>query len=253
VGDELRTCETERAGRSTILATAIGNESFKDTNGNGVYDPEVDIFAHVGDDIEEGDSEQVAKEKADKCKFNVPESSFESLTLQCDDLAEAYLDTNENGTYEKGEYFVNFITDTSNDTTDENDPAFGTNYTSNNGIYNGDFCQEKDEADKKCSRAPVTIRKQHMIIMSCDAPLFYNGNLPKIGTDPADPNINIYAVADCNGNPLPAGTTITVGSNPTITITNQYNWTAISAPVGTPVKLSIALDGGTKDVSIITN
>ena len=253
VGNDLRVCEAERGGRSTILATAIGNESFKDTNGNGVYDPAVDIFAHVGDDTQEGDAEDVAKAKADKCKDNVPNSSFESLVLQCDDLAEAYLDTNENGTYEKGEYFVNFITDTANDTTDENDPAYGTNYTSNNGIYNGDFCQEKDEADKKCSRAPVTIRKEHLIIMSCDSPLLdITGNLPKLGTD-TNTGINVYAVADCNGNSLPVGTTITVGSNPAITIANQYNWTTIYAATGTTVKLSIALDSGTKAVSIITN
>jgi hypothetical protein len=241
-GDDLRTCEAERAGRSTILATAIGNESFKDQNGNGTFDIDKDL--------------PVFKTSTDgTCSPNVPTSSFESTNSDaCDDLGEAYLDANENGIHDAGEHFINFITDTSNDTKDENDPSFGTNYTLNNGIYNGAFCQADDEADGKCSRSPVTIRKEHLIIMSCSSPLLVgSGNLPKIGTDASDANQNIYAVADCNGNPLPVGTTITVGSNPAITIANQYNWTAISAPAGTIVKLSIALDSGTKDVSIITN
>lgn len=245
----LHTCEAERAGRSTILATAIGNESFKDTNGNGVFDPDVDTFAHVGDDIKEGDSAAVAKAKANKCKYNVPNSSFESLTLQCDDLGEAYLDANENGIHDKGEHFINFITDTSNDTTDKNDPDYGTNYTPNNGKYNGAFCQEKDESAGKCSRAPITIRKQHLVIMSCDSPLLdSDGFLPSLSSPEYFPYT--HAVADCNGNPLPVGTTITVGTNPVIKVANQYFWTPIIAASGTSVKLTIAIDGGTKDIVV---
>jgi hypothetical protein len=59
---------TLRAGRTTILATAIGEESFTDTNGNGYYD------------------------------------SGEPF----DDVGEPYRDDNENGTYELGEYFLDF-------------------------------------------------------------------------------------------------------------------------------------------------
>jgi hypothetical protein len=248
----LRTCEAERAGRSTILATAIGNESFKDKYGNGVFDPGVDIFAVVGDDIKEEDSPEVAKEKANKCKRNVPNSSFESLTLQCDDLPEAYLDINENGIRDSGiepEHFINFITDTANDTKDETDPNFGNNYTQNNGIYNGAFCQEEDEIDGKCSRAPITIRKEHLVIMSCDSPLLdSDGLLPAISSTKY-PGAT-HAVADCNGNPLPVDTTITIGTSPAIKIGNQYHWTPISVPSGTPVKLTMAIEGGTKEIIV---
>ncbi|RYY04839.1 MAG: hypothetical protein EOO53_00505 [Gammaproteobacteria bacterium] len=244
-------CEAERAGRSTILATAIGNESFKDTNGNGVYDPGVDIFAVLGDDTNEGDSPELAKAKANKCKRNVPNSSFEFLTLQCDDLAEAYLDINENGIRDAGinpEHFINFITDTTNDTKDDKDPNFGTNYTQNNGIYNGAFCQQKDENanPKKCSRDPVTIRKQHLVIMSSDSVLLENGFLPAISS----PEYSGYthAVADINGNPLPVGSTITIGADPAIKVANQYDWTPIIAPSGASVKITIAIDGGTKEL-----
>lgn len=256
----LSACEAERAGRSTILATAIGNESFKDTNGNGVFDPGVDIFAHAGDDTKEGDSESVAKAKANKCKHNVPNSSFESLTLQCDDLPEAYLDINENGIRDSGfdngirvpdlnpEHFINFITDTANDAKDPKDPNYGTNYTSNNGIYNGAFCQPTDETKGYCSRAPVTIRKQHMVIMSCDQPLVDNGFLPKVSED-------LYAAADCNGNALPLGTKIAVGSAPEMEIGNEYDWRLISAPAGTPVKITIPIGSGSsnKVITLMTN
>ena len=54
-------------GRTTILAYAQGDESFVDSNGNGVFDDGIDTFT---------------------------------------DLEEAYLDINENGVYDAGEFFV---------------------------------------------------------------------------------------------------------------------------------------------------
>jgi hypothetical protein len=212
--DKMTACESERAGRSTILATTVGNESFKDTNGNGIYDLGIDIFRAAPTNL--------------KCKANVPKSSFEATTEAeaCDDLAEAYLDSNENGLREPTEHFVNFITSTKND--------LGTDsYTPGNGIYNGSFCREKDELDGKCSRAPISIRKEHIIVMSCDYPLLdENGLLPAVFS-------GVYAVADCNGNAMPVGTTITVGTNPAITVGNQYDWTPISASGGTLVKIKV--------------
>ncbi|MDH5765535.1 MAG: hypothetical protein OEZ38_05910, partial [Gammaproteobacteria bacterium] len=56
------------AGRSTILATVEGEESFSDVNGNGIFD--------------DGDS------------FT--------------DIAEAYIDENESGTYDLGEIFIDY-------------------------------------------------------------------------------------------------------------------------------------------------
>ncbi|HEX3836501.1 MAG TPA: hypothetical protein VHW25_05995 [Steroidobacteraceae bacterium] len=55
-------------GRATILATAIGEESFDDANGNGFYDS-TESFANLG---------------------------------------EPYRDDNENGAYDTGEYFLDF-------------------------------------------------------------------------------------------------------------------------------------------------
>lgn len=225
--EELEACESERAGRSTILATAIGNESFKDTNGNGIYDLLIDIFRTAP--------------TSPKCLRNVPRSSFESATEAeaCDDLAEAYLDSNENGLREGTEHFINFITFTKNDK--------GTdNYSLANGIYNGSFCREIDELDGKCSRTPITIRREHMVVMSCDSPLLdSNGFLPAISS-----LSYTHAVADCNGNPLPVGSTITIGTQPAIKIGNQYDWTPIIASSGALIKLTIAIAGGTKEITV---
>ncbi len=227
----LHACQAERAGRSTILATAVGNESFKDQNGNGIYDPGIDLFATSQDS---------------KCTPSAPYSSYESSAFACDDLPEAYLDINENGVHDSGEYFLNFITDTTNDAPGAN------NYSPNNGLYNGAFCQPSDEQKGLCSRAPVTIRKQHMVIMSCDDPLLDSNNkLPQVDINP-NTGVNIYAVADCNGNPLPLGSTITVGTNPSITVGNQYYYNIIETAGDTPVKLSIAIGGGTKDLTLFT-
>ena len=282
------TCEAERAGRSTILATAIGNESFTDTNGNGIFDPGVDTF--VSDiDYSDTNNNQVYDSGSDiayidvngnglydntvdvllsatdfidnngngvfdrgsdvlknsKCARNVPFSSYESpRTIACDDLSEAYLDSNENGVHDTGEFFINFITDTSLDDKSKND-----HYSPNNGLYNGAFCQPDDETNGKCSRSPVTIRKQHMVIMSCDSPLLDDNNaLPAL---PASYLPYTHAVADCNGNALPEGTKITVGANPAITVGNQYDWTPIIASPGESVKLTISIGtSSTKEITV---
>ena len=67
-----------RAGRATVLATAIGEESFTDNNGNGFYD-QGEAFVNLG---------------------------------------EPYEDDNENGTYEVGEHFLDFNHSGSRDAAD---------------------------------------------------------------------------------------------------------------------------------------
>ena len=66
--DHLHSPPVKRPGRTTVLATAIGEESFTDTNGNGFYD------------------------------------SGEAFK----DLGEPYRDDNENGVYDLGEYFLDY-------------------------------------------------------------------------------------------------------------------------------------------------
>lgn len=226
----LHACQAERAGRITILATAIGNESFKDGDGTGIFDKKYDVFKTTAD--------------GGNCLANVPVSSHESATGACDDLPEAYLDINESGTREPDEFFVNFITDTTYDLPNSNGAY--DNYTPNNGKYNGAFCQD----ETLCSRSSITIRKDLVLVMSCDTAYTVNGKLPRV-KDNSPLTTHSYALADCNGNALPIGTKITIGSADEFELGSSINGFTFSATPGTLVKLEVPI--GESSNAIITN
>ena len=83
----------------------IGNESFTDDNGNGLYDV-TDLFG-VGTCTNSSDPVE-----------------------GCDDLAEAYQDNNENGQRDDGEEFVDFNSNQAYDAAD--------------GLYNGLLCVDSN-------------------------------------------------------------------------------------------------------------
>lgn len=115
-------------GRVTILATAIGEESFTDVNGDGRFDS--------------GDKDYWDKENSSQ---GVP---FWYLR-QYKDLPDAFLDNNENLVYDYGETFFDF---------DENDECKG-NYK-----YNGLLCT--DDAEEICTKELVHVRDDIVIVMS---------------------------------------------------------------------------------------
>ncbi|MEN0035676.1 MAG: hypothetical protein AAGC78_01355 [Cellvibrio sp.] len=189
-------CVRERAGRVTVLATAIGNESFIDTNGNGYFDkpdptnpdPKLrgDIFRSW---VDGGD-----------CNANVPPSSKKtpanSGIIPCDDLVEAYLDKNENGVRDRDEEPVDFNKD--------------NEHTLENGIYNGVLCQVEGDG---CTKTGVNIRDDIVLIMTSTRMLMRNGVFPFINTNVVLPSPSRSAtiwflMADENGHGLPAGTTL---------------------------------------------
>ena len=200
-------CALERAGRVTILATAIGNESFIDSNGNGYFDKGVDVFKSFND--------------GGNCDANVPPSSAKtpsnSGTIPCDDLVEAYLDKNENGKRDNDEEFTDFNKDNA--------------HSIENGIYNGVLCQLEGDG---CTKTGVTIREELVLVMNSTNILLRNDVLPFIDTrvtlKPAPtssaaassgasssagnrgPDFKIihFWMADENGHGLPAGTTLAV-------------------------------------------
>lgn len=212
-------CARERAGRVTILATAIGNESFIDTNGNGFYDLGVDIFKshrYYTDKNHPDYDEQYANE----CDANVPASSAKtpanSGVKSCDDLVEAYLDKNENKTRDPDEEFVDFNFGNSN----------GDNaYSHENGMYNGVLCQIEGDG---CTKNGVSIRDDLVLVMNSTNMLSRNGTFPFInknitlkatassssassagsGAVGPDRKITWFWMADENGHGLPAGTTL---------------------------------------------
>lgn len=177
-----------RHGRFKVLATALGNESFIDESGSGLYDGPPDIFATGGN-----------------CSPNVPKSSASVVTLNpddidsmsCDDLGEAYLDKNFNGERDVSEEYV----DHNND----------NQHTLADGIFNGILCSDSALAAGYCNRDTVTIREDIDMVMVCASPYLVDGNLPGhrdvvLGRG-ASTTIRML-LADCNGNGMPAGTTV---------------------------------------------
>ncbi len=160
-------------GRSTLLASAIGEESFNDINGNGYFD------------------------------------DFDSW----DDLDEAYLDANENVAYDFGEVFVDFNQDFT--------------YTAGDGQFNGLLCGgpgipgDPSDTMGRCNltQQTLTVSQSNIIIMSGSNAVISDdqgGSLTGTGS------VNFY-VRDVNGQPMPAGTTISAEtSNGTITAPTSY-------------------------------
>jgi hypothetical protein len=154
------------AGRTTVLATAIGEESFTDVNGSGYY-IEGDPFANLG---------------------------------------EPYRDDNENGTYDLGEYFLDFL-------------HTGV-WAGPDGTFHGITCTGSTSSST-CTTNTWAIGATTTIIMSTSAAKItvhstglHAGNPPYYV--PNSTNAVSFNVQDLNGNPMPAGTTVLVTAATTV-------------------------------------
>ncbi len=164
-----------RNGRSVILATSIGEESFTDQNGNGYWDTG-EPFVNLG---------------------------------------EPYRDDNEDNAYESGEYFLDF---NQNGTRDAGD-----------GTFKGIAC-----SGGSCSTTTLAIGAQNLIIMSTahavitptgtggsftgtpqsvlHLPVSISGGATYTGTLQ-------FNIIDDNGNPMAAGTIVTVSADSGVGLT----------------------------------
>lgn len=116
--------------RSTIMAVAVGEESFVDANGNGIYDT-----GEVYEDL----AEPFVDYNRDGL-YNPVQTPCNPLTggLNCAlSAGETFVDTNENGVWDKG-----------------------------NGMYDGSACPI---GAGYCSRDPVHVRDHNVITMSSGA------------------------------------------------------------------------------------
>jgi hypothetical protein len=252
------TCATERAGRVTVLAHAIGNESFIDTNGNGLYDFGVDIFK-THNDYPNGNPE---------CDRNAPLSSLAKLSnsprLACDDLVEAYVDRNENNLHDNDEQFV--------------DLDLNGGYSTENGIYNGILCRDNDT---NCTnKEKITIRQESLLIMVSDNMLQSSTGFPylvsniKLDAIPKSSSsassvasstassssagayvaTAFFWVADRNGNGAPGGTTLSIDTsslkNATAKLSNEGPLAASTDPSYVEIRFA-ADDSGNKPSGFI--
>lgn len=183
-------------GRSTLLATAVGEESTTDFNGNGYFDG-VDTWT---------------------------------------DLPEVYRDDNENGAYDLGEFFVDFNSNLVRDL--------------GNGQYNGLLCVGPGNPAGGCATSPkLTVSAQNLIIMSgstariADSVGGQNYAPVSVGSLTGTGTINVL-IGDVNGQPMPAGTTITA----TTSNGNLVGPSAYTVPCTTndgPLTFSFTIQGDT--------
>ncbi|TXS92180.1 hypothetical protein FV139_15825 [Parahaliea maris] len=197
-----------RGGRSTILVTAIGEESFIDRNGNGIMDEaEQDLF---------------------------------------DNLPEAFIDHNENGLFDPAraacegsssiacisgaeEIFVDF----------NNDNRYNSN--TNPAWYNGLLCPPEGDG-VWCSRSLLNVRASTTLILSAGEAFGWFFDLTRNGssvTSVSEGNNYFFNIADIFNNRPPADSTITVeaeggcilASQEEVTVPNNTSYGAFSVPV----------------------
>ncbi|MDX2368397.1 MAG: Ig-like protein, group 1 [Colwellia sp.] len=129
--------------RITILATALGHETFFDTNGNNIFDsadgnPILDIGTSNDPNIDSGFG-------------NYPAQASGFL-----DMSEAWRDDNENSIHDTGETFLDF----------NNDQSFSTA----DSLFNGPQCEGENCANE--DMRSIHVRKATVLVMASSAAEF---------------------------------------------------------------------------------
>jgi hypothetical protein len=215
--EEYNSLGQKYGGRATIIATAIGEESFPDLNGNGRFDAN-EMAAFAGTDV----------------------------SGKLYDLKEAFADYNEDGFYNPGE---NNASEESGGELEEfldfdNSGDFTTypNGNHSDGKYNGVLCSIPSH-DGCSTNKSINVRAQLVLVMSGSNPIMVlnstidavsltyddDGDDDGINTDPTPEVINpkfdptdsaVYiagkntgfvtlTISDLHNQPMPAGTIIT--------------------------------------------
>ena len=123
--------------RVTVLATALGHESFFDSNGNNIFD------SNDGNPIiDQGTSNNP---NIDSGLANYPAQSKGFI-----DMSEAWRDDNENSKYDSGETFIDY----NNDNT----------FSHADGLFNGPQCEGNNCADE--NMRSIHVRKALRLVMA---------------------------------------------------------------------------------------
>ncbi|WP_111978070.1 hypothetical protein [Algibacillus agarilyticus] len=208
-----------RAGRVTILAYAVGEESFVDSNGDGFYTGAEPFIDADGDQVYD----------AGESFTDLDGNGVYTASEKFDDLDEAFLDHNLDG------YFCGRLDDSTNVTAapgaetdaslcrlggdDEEFVDYNSNQTfdKKDGVFSGILCSESEQARGVCSRNLVHIRDQSEIVMSGSSASFIaiqnNVEISSVdlttATGSSSATFTVY-ITDVNNNPMPAGTTVTL-------------------------------------------
>ncbi|MBE0362303.1 hypothetical protein PULV_a2906 [Pseudoalteromonas ulvae UL12] len=206
-------------GRATITATAIGEESFPDLNGNGRFDA-TEMNAFLG--------------------TNISGKPY--------DLKEAFVDHNEDGLYNPSEggdvnnsgaleEFVDF----------NNDGLF----TAKDNKYNGVLCSIP--AHEGCSeQKSLNVRRSLVLVMSGSTGFSTVGDAKPLVMTGENTDSTSFIIADLHNQPMPAGTVIssvaTVGS---VVAGGEYTWPSTNFNGGFAFSVSVKGEKEPKSGSLI--
>jgi hypothetical protein len=183
-------------GRATISATAIGEESFPDSNGNGRFDAdEFMLFSGNGVDG------------------------------KAYDMDEAFNDYNENQVYDKDalEELIDF----------DNDGAFTQRDSLYNGVLCSDPVHSGC-ADGVSNSKSINVRSNLVLVMSGSTAYGSNLLVTDSSADNSDGTLDLYNtesgqvslnIMDINGQQMPAGTKINITATAGVVVSkNSYIW-----------------------------
>lgn len=180
-----------RGGRSTILVTAIGEESFVDRNANGVYD-EGEFWVNLPEAFRD-ENEDGVHTPSQRANCLNPATADDICLAGFD---EDFVDFNQNGIYDLN-----------------NQPPAAIGSSLPDGLYNGVLCSQNNDAIGVCSRDLVNVRDSLVLVNS-----FSNASAfalmainPNTRTEPnsLDGGINYQVfISDIYNNPPPAGSEI---------------------------------------------
>lgn len=158
--------------RITVLAYALGHETFFDTNGNNVFDNDfVDNSANPAATLDDGGKIIKACLDADGEAKVCSGNGMDIDTYHSEgfiDLSDAYRDDNESGTYDKGEPYFSTASTTEFVCLDKSeDPNIEA--TCGDNLFNGPQCRTSDIENGLCGEGQANktyIRKALIMTMS---------------------------------------------------------------------------------------
>jgi len=180
-----------RGGRSTILVTANGEESFVDRDGNGLYD-EGEFWTNLTEAFADHNEDGLyTPAQRDDC---ADPGSADNVCLA--GFEETFVDRNANGIF------------------DLNDsPKAGNDSSLPDGLFNGVLCRAADDEAGLCSRELVNVRDSLVVVNAfSDASKYDIMVINRSDREPStlegDQFYTVY-VSDIFNNPPPPNTTIT--------------------------------------------
>ena len=190
--EQINTMGQKYGGRATISATAIGEESFPDLNGNGRFDA-AEVTAFGGNDI----------------------------SGRPYDVKEAFVDHNEDGLYNPAEGGDVNSSGALEEFTDFNNDGV---FTVNDGLYNGVLCSEPAHAGCSTTQQSVNVRANLVLVMSGSTPIV-NTLTPVVNILGEGTGIATIIISDLHNQPMPFDTKVVfktgVGS---FVSTNSFAW-----------------------------